>query len=63
MTEECTTCLGPHTEEIHAATVSVRRWFRQQVTLGIQAPSTIRQKTGGLPGVAINLMPRKKEPK
>jgi hypothetical protein len=28
----CKVCLGPHDEEIHAATVSVRLWFRSQVT-------------------------------
>jgi len=29
---ECHICLGPHDEEIHEATLSVRRWFREEVT-------------------------------
>jgi hypothetical protein len=29
---ECSVCLGPHDEETHAATLSVRRWFRDEVT-------------------------------
>ena len=33
-TAECRICLGPHDEEIHAATLSVRRWFRDEVTKG-----------------------------
>jgi hypothetical protein len=32
--KECTVCLVPHDEEIHAATLNVRRWFHQQVTQG-----------------------------
>jgi hypothetical protein len=28
---ECTICLGEHDESIHAATVSVRQWFRSEV--------------------------------
>jgi hypothetical protein len=28
----CKVCMGPHDEEIHAATVSIRLWFRSQVT-------------------------------
>jgi hypothetical protein len=31
---ECHICLGPHDEEIHEATLSVRRWFREEVTQG-----------------------------
>jgi hypothetical protein len=30
----CKVCLVPHDEEIHAATLSVRDWFRDQVTQG-----------------------------
>jgi hypothetical protein len=33
-TAECRICLGPHDDEIHAATLSVRRWFRNEVTKG-----------------------------
>jgi hypothetical protein len=29
---ECSVCLGEHDEEIHAATLSVRSWFRDEVT-------------------------------
>ena len=29
---ECSVCLGEHDAEIHAATLSVRRWFRDEVT-------------------------------
>ena len=29
---ECAVCLGEHNDEIHAATVSVRGWFRDEVT-------------------------------
>jgi hypothetical protein len=29
---ECPVCLGAHDEEIHAATLSVRSWFRAEVT-------------------------------
>jgi hypothetical protein len=30
--QECRVCLGPHEEEIHAATVRVMEWFRWEVT-------------------------------
>lgn len=33
---ECPVCLGEHQEEIHDATVRVRRWFRDEVTKGFQ---------------------------
>lgn len=29
---ECAVCLGQHDDEIHAATLSVRAWFREEVT-------------------------------
>jgi len=29
---ECSVCLGEHDDEIHAATLSVRGWFRDEVT-------------------------------
>jgi len=32
---ECRVCLGPHEEEIHIATIRVRRWFRSEVTKGL----------------------------
>lgn len=30
----CKICLVQHDDEIHAATISVRTWFRNQVTQG-----------------------------
>jgi len=30
--EECGICLGEHDEEIHAATLRLRAWFRRSVT-------------------------------
>ena len=32
--KDCTVCLVPHDEEIHAATLNVRSWFHEQVTQG-----------------------------
>ena len=29
---ECKVCFAPHNDEIHEATLRVRRWFRYQVT-------------------------------
>ena len=40
-TAECRICLGPHDDEIHAATLSVRRWFREEVTKGFGVPGLI----------------------
>jgi hypothetical protein len=31
--DECAVCLGEHDYDIHAATLSVRQWFREQVTI------------------------------
>ena len=30
--KECPVCLGQHEEQIHDATLSVRQWFRGEVT-------------------------------
>jgi hypothetical protein len=30
--KECPVCLGQHEEQIHDATLSVRQWFRSEVT-------------------------------
>ena len=38
---ECRICLGPHDDEIHAATLSVRQWFREEVTKGFGVPGLI----------------------
>jgi hypothetical protein len=32
--KDCTVCLVPHDDEIHAATLNVRSWFHDQVTQG-----------------------------
>jgi hypothetical protein len=32
--KDCKVCLVQHDDEIHAATLSVRVWFHQQVTQG-----------------------------
>lgn len=34
--KECRVCLGPHDGPIHAATVSVHKWFRKDVLLSIE---------------------------
>lgn len=34
---ECPVCLGEHDEEIHAATVRLRTWFRETVTQYLDA--------------------------
>jgi hypothetical protein len=31
----CKVCMGAHDEEIHAATMSIHGWFREQVMLGL----------------------------
>ena len=48
----CKVCLIAHDEEIHAATLSVRAWFRDQVTQGFfegfeepAAPAEVRVET------------------
>jgi hypothetical protein len=33
-TGECPVCLGQHEDDIHSATLRVRRWFRTEVTKG-----------------------------
>jgi len=35
-TADCKVCLCQHDEEIHAATLSVREWFRDEVTKSFQ---------------------------
>ena len=30
--QECPVCFGRHEEQIHEATLSVRQWFREEVT-------------------------------
>lgn len=44
---ECSVCLGEHDEEIHAATVSVRGWFRDEVTKSFRiVPEVFVQPVG-----------------
>lgn len=38
-TGECPVCLGQHEDEIHSATLRVRRWFRGEVTKGFDRPA------------------------
>ena len=33
----CRVCLTAHDDAIHAATLRVRQWFREQVTYGLDA--------------------------
>ena len=40
---ECSVCLGEHDEEIHAATLSVRGWFRDEVTKSFRIQSEVNQ--------------------
>ena len=35
---ECPVCFGPHNEEIHDASVSVRNWFRADVLRRMEPP-------------------------
>jgi hypothetical protein len=37
-TPECKVCSAPHDEEIHEATLSVHRWFQQEVTKYLKTP-------------------------
>ena len=32
---DCKVCLVEHDEELHEATLRVRSWFREEVTLGL----------------------------
>jgi hypothetical protein len=44
---ECRICLGEHDEEIHAATLNVRAWFRDQVTknfIEVIEPELVQQE-------------------
>jgi hypothetical protein len=35
---DCRICFGPHDQEIHDASVSIRRWFRGEVTKYLAGP-------------------------
>lgn len=50
---ECKVCLGPHEEEIHAATVRVMEWFRWEVTRGFaEDEEAVTQEETATPIVA-----------
>jgi len=36
---DCAVCLIQHDDEIHAATLSIRQWFRREVTMSFCAQS------------------------
>ena len=38
---ECPVCFGEHDDEIHAATLSVRQWFREEVTKSFRIPPVV----------------------
>lgn len=38
---ECKVCLAPHDDEIHDATLRVKKWFRYQVTRSFQEHSEL----------------------
>ena len=37
-TPECKVCFAAHDDEIHEATLSVHRWFQQEVTKYLNSP-------------------------
>ena len=50
----CSVCLVQHDEEIHAATLSVRSWFRDQVTQGLfEYPEEVEAPAPELPGSQV----------
>lgn len=38
---ECPVCFGPHNDEIHDASLSVRNWFRSDVLSRMERPADI----------------------
>ena len=38
---ECPICFGPHNDEIHDASVSIRNWFRADVLRRMEQPADI----------------------
>ena len=39
---ECPVCFGPHNDEIHDASISVRCWFRADVLRRLEQPADLR---------------------
>jgi hypothetical protein len=42
---ECPVCFGPHNDEIHDASLSIRSWFRADIQRRMERPADIE----GLP--------------
>jgi hypothetical protein len=42
----CRVCLVEHDEEIHAATLSIRDWFREEVMLGLYYRGLLTEDVG-----------------
>ena len=38
---ECLVCFGPHNDEIHDASVSIRSWFRADILRRMEQPADI----------------------
>jgi hypothetical protein len=48
---DCKVCYGPHSDDIHDATVRIHRWLRQEVTRklaggGIPVPAVAEESPG-----------------
>ena len=41
----CKVCMVSHDEDIHAATLSIHGWFREQVTLGLWDEADVEDET------------------
>jgi hypothetical protein len=41
--KECRACLGPHEEEMHAATQAVHEWFHDRVTRYLEPVIELKQ--------------------
>jgi hypothetical protein len=38
---ECPVCFGPHNDEIHDASLSIRNWFREDILRRMERPADI----------------------
>jgi len=38
---ECPICFGPHNDEIHDASLSIRNWFREDIQRRMEQPADI----------------------
>src|SRR3954453_18133060 len=57
MHRECTTCMGPHDDEIHQATCRVRAWFRSHVRRSILSFEEIAIEPGFLATAPVSATP------